>query len=283
MAVAVTLYETEIGVLLSLPEEQRGRILTAILCDTTGKELPEMDASDNAIFTLVNAQVKRAAELSNKRKQSAKTRWQNQASDDSDDTQEQQSDTTPMQIDNADMQNDTSVMQNQANESNGDTNLCTNTNTNTITKTNTNTKTETSTKTENAPTLASSDGTKTKKPKKPLEKKKSYAEYVTLTEEEYSKLVNQYGEEATQWCIWKLDNYKGSNGKKYASDYRAILSWVIGTYQEEQAKRKQPAAQSKPPGSINTGNPFLDMIRDLEEQEAKEIVVQGNVADNGNT
>lgn len=60
MAVAVTLYETEIGVLLSLPEEQRGRILTAILCDTTGQELPQMDASDNAIFTLVNAQVKRA-------------------------------------------------------------------------------------------------------------------------------------------------------------------------------------------------------------------------------
>ena len=281
MAVRVTLYETEIGVLLGLPEEQRGRILTAILCDTMGKEFPEMDASDNAIYTLVNAQVKRAEELSSKRKQSAKTRWQNQASYDSDDTQEQQSNTTSMQIDNADMQNDTNVMQNQASQSNGDTNVCTNTNT--ITITNTNTKTNTSTKTENAPALVSQNESKPKKSKKTSPQKKSYAEYVTLTEEEYSKLVNQYGEEATQWCIWKLDNYKGSNGKKYASDYRAILSWVIGTYQEEQAKRKQPAAQSKPPGSSNTGNPFLDMIRDLEEQEAKEIVVQGNVADNGNT
>ena len=26
--------------------------------------------------------------------------------------------------------------------------------------------------------------------------------------------------------ITTLDNYKGSNNKKYASDYRAILSWV---------------------------------------------------------
>ncbi len=103
MAVAVTLYETEIGVLLSLPEEQRGRILTAILCDTTGQELPQMDASDNAIFTLVNAQVKRAAELSSKRKQSAKSRWQNQATDDNSDVQSEQDGTIPMQDNNADV------------------------------------------------------------------------------------------------------------------------------------------------------------------------------------
>lgn len=172
------------------------------------------------------------------------------------------------------MQNDTNTMQNQSNESNGDTNLCTNTNTNT----------NTITKTETAPTLANSDENKPKKPKKSApEKKKVYADYVSLTEEEYFKLINQYGEEATRWCIQKLDNYKGSTGKKYASDYRTILSWVIGSYQEEQAKHKQPAAQSRPPGAFNTGNPFLDMIRNLEEQEAKEIVVQGNIANNGNT
>lgn len=139
MAVSVTLYETEIEALLSLPEEQRGRILTAILCDATGKEYSEMDASDNVIFTLVNAQVKRAAKLSSKRKQSAKTRWQNQTNSGSDDTQEEQNNTSAMQ-------NDTNAMQNQAKESNGDTNLCTNTNT--ITNTDTNTITNTSKNTE---------------------------------------------------------------------------------------------------------------------------------------
>lgn len=103
---------TEIGVLLSLPEEQRGRILTAILCDTTGQELPQMDASDNAIFTLVNAQVKRAAELSSKRKQSAKSRWQSQATDDNSNEQAEYGSTIPMQDNNADVQTNANGMQN---------------------------------------------------------------------------------------------------------------------------------------------------------------------------
>lgn len=265
MAVAVTLYETEIGVLLSLSEEQRGRILTAILCDTTGKELPEMDASDNAIFTLVNAQVKRAAELSNKRKQSAKSRWQNQATDDSNGEQEEQGDTTAMQNDTNNLQNDTS----------GDictdlhnTNQCTITNTNTITKTNTNTitMTETGTNTEATPASANSDESKPKKPKKSAPEKKRYADFVTLTEEEYNKLVEQYGTEAVKWCIQKLDNYKGSTGKKYASDYRTILSWVIASYNKEQAKHSQPA-HTIPPGGLKleqqqakSRNPFINAV-----------------------
>lgn len=53
-----------------------------------------------------------------------------------------------------------------------------------------------------------------------------YAEFVSMTEEEYQKLVADHGEEATKKMIEKLDHYKGSSGKKYKSDYRAILSWV---------------------------------------------------------
>lgn len=33
-----------------------------------------------------------------------------------------------------------------------------------------------------------------------------------------------------------LDNYKGSKNKKYASDYRAILNWVVDRYKEELQK-----------------------------------------------
>ena len=61
--------------------------------------------------------------------------------------------------------------------------------------------------------------------------KKHYAEFVTMTEEEYSKLVLQFGQEQTTWMINKLDNYKGSKGKTYKSDYRAILSWVAKEYE----------------------------------------------------
>ena len=57
--------------------------------------------------------------------------------------------------------------------------------------------------------------------------KKQYSEFVKMTEIEYQTLVSKYGEEFTKACIFKLDTYKGSNGKQYKDDYRAILSWVV--------------------------------------------------------
>ena len=73
--------------------------------------------------------------------------------------------------------------------------------------------------------------------KKPA--KKHYAEFVTMTEEEYSKLVLQFGQEQTTWMINKLDNYKGSRGKAYKSDYRAILSWVAKEYESNKNQTRQ--------------------------------------------
>ncbi|MCM1059424.1 MAG: hypothetical protein NC452_03945 [Eubacterium sp.] len=282
MALSVTLYETEIGVLLSLPEEQRGRILTAILCDTVGNVLPEMDVSDKAIFTLVNAQVKRAAELSSKRKQSAKTRWQSQANTDSNDALEEQDEATAIQNNANGMQIDTSVeICTDLHNANRCTITNTNTNTKTNTNTNTNTETETNTHMETAPVCKTDN--KPKKSKKPLPEKHKFAEFVSMTNDEYSSLVAKLGEQGAKRCIEILDNYKGQSGKNYKNDYRAILNWVTDRYSEEQAKQKQPTAQSKPQGTGSSGNPFLDMLRDLDEQEAKEIVVQGNIADNGDT
>ncbi len=72
---------------------------------------------------------------------------------------------------------------------------------------------------EYTPVRASADNSKPQKQKKTAPDKKHYADFVTLTEEEHSKLVEKYGEAAAKWCIQKLDNYKGSTGKKYASDY----------------------------------------------------------------
>lgn len=79
-----------------------------------------------------------------------------------------------------------------------------------------------------------------KKPKKGStpspEKKTSFAEFVTLTQTEYDTLLtNLESEQAVKECIAILDNYKGSSGKKYKSDYRAILSWVVDKYR---AKKK---------------------------------------------
>lgn len=62
---------------------------------------------------------------------------------------------------------------------------------------------------------------------KKLNEKNIYAEFVSMTEAEYNKLLKRFGKERTIRAIEKLDNYKGSSGKKYKNDYRAILTWAI--------------------------------------------------------
>ncbi len=63
------------------------------------------------------------------------------------------------------------------------------------------------------------------KNKKPT--KKNYAPSVNMTEEEHQKLIDKYGPDQTQRMIEKLSNYKEATGKRYKSDYRAILNWVV--------------------------------------------------------
>ena len=91
--------------------------------------------------------------------------------------------------------------------------------------TNTNTNTDTNTDTNNK-----KENIKEKDPKI------HFAEFVTMTNAEYEKLVSTYSKEFADQCIEVLDNYKGSSGKKYKSDYRAILTWVID---EVKKRRKQ--------------------------------------------
>lgn len=74
-------------------------------------------------------------------------------------------------------------------------------------------------------------------------KKSKYAEFVSLTEDEYEKLISEYGEDMTQECIKILDNYKGANGKKYKSDYRAMLNWVVEKVLEK--KKITPKGKSE--------------------------------------
>lgn len=75
------------------------------------------------------------------------------------------------------------------------------------------------------------------RPKKPEVPKLKYAEFVSMTEEEYGKLLTAYGEDKTKRAIEILDNYKGANGKTYKSDYRAILNWVMDRVTEELNKK----------------------------------------------
>lgn len=63
-----------------------------------------------------------------------------------------------------------------------------------------------------------------------------YAEFVTMTASEYELLISKVGEKGAKRCVEILDNYKGSSGRKYASDYRTMLSWVIDRYEQEKVK-----------------------------------------------
>lgn len=71
------------------------------------------------------------------------------------------------------------------------------------------------------------------KTNKPNLQKKAYADDVSLTEAEYHALIAKLGsKQAADECIEILSNYKGATGKRYKSDYKAILNWVIDKYRE---------------------------------------------------
>jgi len=52
-----------------------------------------------------------------------------------------------------------------------------------------------------------------------------YADKVSLSEEEYTKLISRFGEDGTKKRIDRLSHYKLSSGRRYKSDYGTILKW----------------------------------------------------------
>lgn len=106
---------------------------------------------------------------------------------------------------------------------------------------------------------------KEKKPKKkPAEKKpvekKQFGEFVSMTDEEYQRLVEEFGEAAAKTMVQTLDNYKGSSGKKYKSDYRAILMWVVDRVREKNPgliqRKKTVNAATASDNPFDDDNPF---------------------------
>ncbi|MDQ0494027.1 hypothetical protein [Paenibacillus brasilensis] len=103
-----------------------------------------------------------------------------------------------------------------------------------------------------------------------------FAEFVKLTQQEYDKLVLAHGEDRTKRMIEILDNYKGSKGKKYASDYRAILNWVVERVEEEEQK-----------GGYRQAKPFAGGQAASQEHDANSQVQAnsngGAVTDSGSS
>jgi hypothetical protein len=66
-------------------------------------------------------------------------------------------------------------------------------------------------------------------------RKKRFGEFVKLTSDEHTKLMEKFGEPRTADLIEALNNGIGSKGYKYKSHYHAILSWA-----RKDAKEKEP-------------------------------------------
>lgn len=91
---------------------------------------------------------------------------------------------------------------------------------------------------------------KAKKESAPDPEKIEFAEFVHMKQSEYDTLVEKHGWAAADKFIEVLDNYKGANKKKYDSDYRAILSWVV-----DKVKKEHPNLFVKKEEPLS-GNPF---------------------------
>lgn len=98
-------------------------------------------------------------------------------------------------------------------------------------------------------------------PEKPEAEKTQFAPFVSMTNEEHSKLVEEHGLELTNKFIAKLDSFKGSKGKTYKDDYRAILSWVIQAVMEKEPKT------GRQPGKAETLLEQDRILKELHEDE----------------
>lgn len=94
----------------------------------------------------------------------------------------------------------------------------------------------TATSTSTAPSIINIETEETKKQKIIKHLKQFVRENVSLTNDEVEKLLQEYGDEKSQWMFNELSLYKHSSGKKYKSDYHAILTWVVGKLQTHYKK-----------------------------------------------
>lgn len=124
--------------------------------------------------------------------------------------------------------------------------------------------TETETNTDLSPSYRKEDhGACAKEAKEP---KVQWAENVTMTNSEHEKLLAAHGPADTERLIAILDNYKGATGKKYASDYRAILSWVVDRLREEKGRTTKPDLRNNgAPGEFE--RQALERMMAMEQEE----------------
>ncbi len=98
-------------------------------------------------------------------------------------------------------------------------------------------------------------------PSLPVSLKIKFRELVELTQEQHDGLLAKHGPEIFALMLDKLDSFKGSSGKKYASDFHTMKEggWVINQVKKDLENQKTPneknfrnAPAGKPSGNIQS-------------------------------
>lgn len=89
------------------------------------------------------------------------------------------------------------------------------------------------------------------------------APLVSMTVSDHEKLIERFGAADTKRLVEILDNYKGSSGKTYKDDYRAILSWCVDRLEEEKVKgsKRKNGPTYTPPSEEENARARDDMER----------------------
>jgi len=89
--------------------------------------------------------------------------------------------------------------------------------------------------------------------------KNLFGEKVLLSDEEYKKLVEQHGEEATRQMISILDNWYLTKGNKpNKSDYHTMVGvgWVLKRLKDDQQRQRNKDPGDKPPRSPKASSKY---------------------------
>lgn len=107
-----------------------------------------------------------------------------------------------------------------------------------------------------------------------------YAEFVRMKPDEYEKLVAEHGKEFAHECIITLDNHKGASGKTYASDYRAILKWVVRSLKEERVKvtpfNREPRGGGQAVPGVDESKRMNEEMERLKEEKRARMAQEGS-------
>lgn len=110
------------------------------------------------------------------------------------------------------------------------------------------------------------------KPPKPNANKTAARPNVYLTQGEFDSLKAKYTQGDIERALDHLSDYKTRTGKTYASDYRALLSWVFNAIAKEPQNSPQPAQQTQqgaPQQAPKTPKPRPDLTPEKRAENAR--------------